>query len=134
MILIQKQEDFKKCEIKHIHPLIIKYLKNYLDLFLQRYQCNEISEFGAFYLFENYTDCKNYKKMGLYAPLNKTPCEFTEIITIKDNSNKLVILHSCFLISDNYAISVFMPNETLDNLTKEHLSKNAVEIEVSINV
>ena len=127
-IKIEKRSDFEKLKSKN--PLIIKYLKDYLEFFLTKYECSSISEFGAFYLLEDKSDLQNYSKMGLSQPINESVYEFTDFLTIQNSTSQIKLLHSCFLLNNDYAISVFIPDEVLDIETKIYLLEDSTEREV----
>lgn len=128
MIKIEKRSDLEK--IKSKHQLIVKYLEDYLQFFLTKYECNSIAEFGAFYLIENKDDLQNYSIMGLSQPINKSIYEFTDLLTIKNSTSQIKLLHSCFLLNNDYAISVFIPDEILDVETRKYLLEDSTEREV----
>lgn len=132
MIKIEKRDDLEK--VKSKNPLIVKYLENYLQFFLTKYECSSISEFGAFYLIENKDDLQNYSIMGLSQPINKTIYEFTDFLTIKNSISQIKLLHSCFLLNNDYAISVFIPDEILDVETRKYLLEDSTEREVVFDV
>lgn len=46
MIKIEKRDDLEK--VKSKNPLIVKYLENYLQFFLTKYECSSISELEHF--------------------------------------------------------------------------------------
>ncbi len=132
MIKIEKRDDLEK--VKSKNPLIVKYLENYLQFFLTKYECSSISEFGAFYLIENKDDLQNYSIMGLSQPINKTIYEFTDFLTIKNSISQIKLLHSCFLLNNDYAISVFIPDEILDVKIRKYLLEDSTEREVVFDV
>lgn len=132
MIKIERKADSEK--LKSANPLIAKYLEDYLQFFLTKYECESISEFGAFYLIENKRDLKNHSTMGLSKPINKSIYEFTDRLTIKNATSQIKLLHSCFLLNNDYAISVFIPDEILDIETRKYLLEDSTEREVILDV
>lgn len=132
MVKIEKGSDFEK--LKSENPLIVKYLTDYLQFFLTQYECDSISEFGAFYLIENESDLQNYSIMGLLQPIDKSIYEFTELLTIKNSTSQIKVLHSCFLLDNDYAISVFIPDVILDSKTRKYLLEESTEREVVYNI
>lgn len=132
MIKIEKRSDFEKLKSKN--PLIIKYLKDYLEFFLTKYECDSISEFGAFYLIENKDDLQNHSIIGLSNPITESIYEFTDLLTIKNSTSQIKLLHSCFLLSNDYAISIFFPDEILDVETRKYLLEDSTEREVIFDV
>lgn len=132
MVKIEKGSDFEK--LKSENPLIVKYLMDYLQFFLTQYECDSISEFGAFYLIENESDLQNYSIMGLLQPIDKSIYEFTELLTIKNSTSQIKVLHSCFLLDNDYAISVFIPDVILDSKTRKYLLEDSTEREVVYNI
>ncbi len=134
MIKIEKTADLEK--LKSANPLIAKYLEDYLQFFLTQYECNNdsISEFGAFYLIENKSDLQNHSIMGLSQPINKSIYEFTDFLTIKNSTSQIELLHSCFLLDNDYGISVFIPDEILDVETRKYLLEDSTEREIILDV
>lgn len=72
--------------------------------------------------------------MGLSQPINKTIYEFTDFLTIKNSISQIKLLHSCFLLNNDYAISVFIPDEILDVETRKYLLEDSTEREVVFDV
>lgn len=132
MIKIEKRDDLEKLKSKN--PLIVKYLDDYLQFFLTKYECDSIVEFGAFYLIENKEDLQNYSIMGLSQAIDKSIYEFTNFLTIKNSTSQIKLLHSCFLLNNDYAISVFIPDEILDIETRKYLLEDSTEREVVFDV
>lgn len=132
MVKIEKRNDLEK--LKYANPLIVKYLDDYLQFFLTKYKCESISEFGAFYLIENREDLQNHSIMGLSQPINKSIYEFTDFLTIKNSISQIKLLHSCFLLNNDYAISVFIPDEILDVEMRKYLLEDSTEREVVLDV
>lgn len=132
MIKIEKIADLEK--LKSVNPLIAKYLEDYLQFFLTKYECESISEFGTFYLLEDKDDLQKYSTMGLSQPIDKSIYEFTDCLTIKNSTSQIKLLHSCFLLNNDYAISVFIPDEILDIKIREYLLEDSTEREVVFDV
>lgn len=132
MIKIEKREDLEKLKSKN--PLIVEYLEDYLQFFLTKYECSSISEFGAFYLIENKDDLQNHSIIGLSNPITESIYEFTDLLTIKNSTSQIKLLHSCFLLSNDYAISIFFPDEILDVETRKYLLEDSTEREVIFDV
>ena len=111
MVEIRNENDLKK--LNHTNNLIQAYITRYLQYFLKEYECSDISEFGTFFFLESIEDCKRHKEMGLSLPLDKATYEFTDRLSIIGKNEKVELLHSCFVLTNDYAISVFAEPETL---------------------
>ena len=80
-----------------------------------------MTEFGAFFLLENREDSLHHTNMGLSLPLKQSACfaEFTEVLTLRSPIQEVRLLHSCFVLNDSYAISVFMEPGLLEPETEQ---------------
>lgn len=135
MIKIERPEDLQIFKDKpKIHPLIVRYLTDYLHFFLREYQCSDITEFGAFFLLENRKDSFRHIDMGLSMPFEKSAslAEFTEQLTIKYSTQEVHLLHSCFVLNDSYAISVFMESGLLEPKTEQILLTDAISKKITL--
>lgn len=131
MVKIEKPSDFDSLDIK---PIIKSYLIEYLNFFLKQYNCTDISEFGAFYLLENEKDLEKHKKMGLSLPLDKAIYEFTDLLTLKGNKEQIELLHSCFVLTNDYAISVFIEPKYTSEAIRSNLLDDYTERTIEVNV
>ena len=70
--------------------------------------------------------------MGLSLPLKQSACfaEFTEVLTLRSPIQEVRLLHSCFVLNDSYAISVFMEPET-EHILLEDFTFKEVRFDVS---
>lgn len=131
MVKIEKPSDFDSLDI---NPIIKSYLIDYLNFFLKQYNCTDISEFGAFYLLENEKDLEKHKEMGLSLPLDKAIYEFTDLLTLKGNKEQIELLHSCFVLTNDYAISVFIETKYTSDAIRSNLLDDYTERQVEVNV
>ena len=131
MVKIEKPSDFDSLDI---NPIIKSYLIDYLNFFLKQYNCTDISEFGAFYLLENEKDLGKHKEMGLSLPLDKAIYEFTDLLTLKGNKEQIELLHSCFVLTNDYAISVFIEPKYTSEAIRYNLLDDYTERQVKVNV
>lgn len=137
MIKIERPEDLRIFRDKpNIHPLIVRYLTDYLYFFLREYRCPDMTEFGAFFLLENREDSLHHTNMGLSLPLKQSACfaEFTEVLTLRSPIQEVRLLHSCFVLNDSYAISVFMEPGILEPETEHILLEDFTFKEVRFDV
>lgn len=137
MIKIERPEDLCIFRDKpKIHPLIVRYLTDYLYFFLREYHCPDMTEFGAFFLLENRQDSLHHTDMGLSLPLKQSACfaEFTEVLTLCSPIQEIRLLHSCFVLNDSYAISVFMEPGILEPETEQILLEDSTSKEVRFDV
>lgn len=132
MVKIKNLNDFEK--LKNTNYLIRDYLFNHIFELFKTYECTNLSSVGAFYLLENKEDVANHNEFGLSLPLDKAVAEFTQLITIKDNINEVTLLYSCFVITNDYAISVFTEPKNLTDEMQLNLLWDHTEKEVQINV
>ena len=107
MIKIVYKEDLNSLKNNRIHFLITAYISDYFDMLTMINSCENLAEIGAIYLIESNEDCENYCELGLSNPIDKSLPEITEVLTIKNTTEKIKLLHSCFVISNSSAISVF---------------------------
>ena len=137
MIKIERPEDLCIFRDKpNIHPLIVRYLTDYLYFFLKEYHCPDMTEFGAFFLLENREDSFHHTDMGLSLPLKQSACfaEFTEFLTLRSPIQEVRLLHSCFVLNDSYAISAFMEPGILEPETEQILLEDSTSKEVRFDV
>ena len=111
MIEIRNENDLKK--LNHTNELIQAYITRYLQYFLKQYECSDISEFGAIYLLESIEDIDRHKEMGISLPLDKAIYEFTDRLLLIGKNEKVEILHSCFVLTNDYAVSLFAESKYL---------------------
>lgn len=131
MLEIRNENDLKK--LKSANELISAYITRYLQYFLKEYECADISEFGAIYLIENEEDTKKHKEMGLSLPLDKAIYEFTDRLLIIGKNAKVELLHSCFVLTNDYAVSLFAEPETLTAEIKNNLLEDSTDRIININ-
>ncbi len=116
MIKIERPEDLRIFQSKpQIPPVIVRYITDYLHFFLEEYHCPDMREFGAFFLLENRKDSLRHAEMGLSLPLEQSLAEFTDILHIRYFHQRATLFHSCFVLNDSYAISVFREPGILDD-------------------
>ena len=118
----------------NIHYLLRDYLFDYLNFFLDAYGCTGIEEYGAFFLLTAQEDWNNYQQTGLQQPFDEALPEFTENITIKSDKAEVSFIHSCFIIGNDYGISVFYDPKLLIGEKKQKVLECAEKVEVNINV
>ncbi len=107
MIKLQSMDDLRKLADSKLSLLIKSYITDYFIDVLNRNKSIDICDMGAFYVLESKGDTLMYKDIGLSKPINKSLPEFTDLITIKDSENEAKLLHSCFVLTNSYAVSVF---------------------------
>lgn len=121
MIKIEYPKDLNTLKDKDFNPLITAYISDYFDMLTKVNRCENLAEIGAIYLLEGVQDCKNHCEIGLSKPFEKSLPEFTEVLTIKNSTDKIRLLHSCFVISNSCAISVFAELGTIDKSIESYL-------------
>lgn len=133
MIKIEHPKDLPFLQYRNIHPMIIAYLSDHLGLLMKSNHCNDLSEIGAIYFLESLEDSKKHIELGLFNSLEKSLPEFTELITLKNSKESIKLLHSCFVISNSCAISVFAEIGILDKSTENYLLQDSEKITIEIN-
>ena len=131
MVEIRNENDLAK--LNHTNGLIQAYITRYLQYFLKEYECSNISEFGAFFFLESIEDCKRHKEMGLSLPLDKATYEFTDRLSIIGKNEKVELLHSCFVLTNDYAVSLFAEPETLTAEITNNLLEDSTERIINID-
>lgn len=128
MIKIEHPDDLCIFQIKpQISPVIVRYITDYLHFFLEEYHCPDMREFGAFFLLENGKDSLRHAEMGLSLPLEQSLAEFTDILHICYFHQQATLFHSCFVLNDSYAISVFREPGILDDSIEHVLLTDSSE-------
>mgnify|MGYP004466076513 CR=1 FL=1 len=133
MIKIVYKEDLKSLKNKGLNPLITAYLTDYFDMLTMVNHCHNLAEIGAIYLLESTQDCKNHSEIGLSKPIEKSLPEFSELITIKNSTDKIKLLHSCFVISNSCAISVFAKIGSIDKSIENYLLQEHTTQTIELN-
>ena len=131
MVEIRNENDLKK--LKSANELIRAYITRYLQYFLKEYECADISKFGAIYLLENEEDTKKHKEMGLSLPLDKATYEFTDRLSIVGKNEKIDLLHSCFVLTNDYAVSLFAEPKILSAEINKNLLEDSTDRIINID-
>lgn len=113
MITIENQEDLTKLDNKNINPLIAAYIKKYFLFLIRQYQSPDLSQVGAIYLLESKKDLQLHTKLGLSAPLEQSVFEFADLLTLQSATDSIQLWHCCFVKTNDNAISLFAPADTL---------------------
>lgn len=113
MITIESQEDLTKLDNKEINPLIVAYIKKYFLFLIRQYKIPDLSQVGAIYLLESKEDLQLHKELGLSAPLEQSVFEFADLLTLQSATDSIQLWHCCFVKTNDNAISLFAPADTL---------------------
>ncbi len=132
MIKIEYKKDLILLKKHEISPIIAEYICDYFRLLTKENHTEDLTELGAIYFLERLEDEENYGLMGLTKPLEQSFPEFSELLILKKLNENKKILHSCFVMSNSYAISIFAEIGTLKNSTEEHLLSDSVTKEIKI--
>ena len=130
MVKIQNENDLTK--LNHTNKLIQAYITRYLQYYLKEYECSDISEFGAIFFFESVEDCKKHNEMGLSLPLDKATYEFTDRLFLIGKNEKVELLHSCFVLTNDCAVSLFAEHATLTDKIINNLLEDSTERIINI--
>lgn len=125
MIKITSIEDLAKVESQDI--LLVKFLKLYLEDLIKQYECETLPKHGSLFVFESIEDIENHQQIGLSQPIIKSTYEFTDILILTDGIREIKVLHSCFVLNNDYAISLFIPYEMLDSKTRKFFLLDSTE-------
>lgn len=94
MIKIEYPKDLNTLKNKGLNSLITAYISDYFDMLTKVNRCSNLAEIGAIYLLEGSEDCKKYFETGLSKPFEKSLPEFAEVLTIKNSTDKIKLLHN----------------------------------------
>ena len=131
MVKVEKESDL--ILLSNTNKLIAKYLENYMHYLFRQYDCLDISEFGTIFLLENESDSKKHEEMGLSLPLEKAIFEFTDLLTLTNEQERITVLHSCFVLTNDYAISVFAQPKRLSKPILANLLNDCTERTINVN-
>lgn len=114
-------------------------IKKYLSLYLCNLQntygisdgCS-IEKYGLLYYLENHDDILNCAQMGLTEPFKNIPFEFVQRIHIITRSEELTLLHSCCILNNDVAVSIFFEESLPDAETRIILLDNLTEQDIII--
>lgn len=113
MIKIESQEDLTKLDNKEVNPLITAYIKKHFLFVCRQYKCSDLSQVGAIYLFESKEDLLLHSELGLSAPLEQSVFEFADLLTLQSETESTELWHCCFVLTNDNAISLFVPADLL---------------------
>lgn len=113
MITIERQEDLAKLDNKEINPLIAAYIKKYFLFLIRQYKCPNLKQVGAIYLLERKEDLQLHTELGLSAPLEQSVFEFADLLTLQSATDSIQLWHCCFVRTNDNAIFLFVPADTL---------------------
>lgn len=133
MIKIECRDDLVFLQKKNINPIITNYLTDYYEMLIKSIHCNDLKEIGAIYFLESSEDIQKHTELGLSNILENSLPEFTECIKIKSKINEVKLLHSCFVLSNSCAISVFTEIGTLEKSTENYLLQDSISVTTEIN-
>lgn len=127
MIKIENQADLTKLDNKRINPLIAAYIKKHFLFACRQYKCSDLSQVGAFFLLENRKDCLKHKDFGVSVPLEQSVFEFADLLTLRFGKREVKLWHCCFVLTNDNAISLFAPIETIGTNLEARLRKDYTE-------
>lgn len=134
MIKIESQDDLTKLDNKNINPLITAYIKKHFLFVCRQYKCPDLSQVGAIFLLENKEDLLLHTELGLSAPLEQAVFEFAELLTLQSATDSTKLWHCCFILTNDNAISLFAPADTLlltnlESRLKEDYTTRIIQID-----
>lgn len=113
MITIESQEDLTKLDNKEINSLVAAYIKKYFRFLIKQYKSPDLSQVGAIYLLESKEDLQLHTELGLSAPLEQSVFEFADLLTLQSATDSIQLWHCCFVQTNDNAISLLIPADTL---------------------
>lgn len=133
MIKIERQEDLTKLDNKEVNPLITAYIKKHFLFVCRQYKCPDLSQVGAIYLLESKEDLLLHSELGLSAPLEQS-FEFADLLTLQSATESTELWHCCFVLTNDNAISLFVPADlllltNLESHLKEDYTTRTIQIE-----
>lgn len=134
MIKIESQEDLTKLDNKNINPLITAYIKKHYLFLIRQYKCLDLSQVGAIHWLESKEDLLLHLELGLSAPLEQSVFEFAELLTLQSATESTKLWHCCFVLTNDNAISLFVPADlllltNLESHLKEDYTTRTIQIE-----
>ncbi len=134
MIKIESQEDLTKLDNKNINPLITAYIKKHFLFLTRQYKCPDLSQVGAIYLLESKEDLLLHSELGLSAPLEQSVFEFADLLILQSATESTELWHCCFVLTNDNAISLFVPADlllltNLESCLKEDYTQRKVVID-----
>lgn len=134
MIKIESQEDLTKLDNKEVNPLITAYIKKHFLFVCRQYKCPDLSQVGAIYLLESKEDLLLHTELGLSVPLEQSVFEFADLLTLQSATESTELWHCCFILTNDNAISLFVPADlllltNLESCFKEDYTQRKVVID-----
>lgn len=134
MITIESQEDLTKLDNKEINPLIAAYIKKYFLFVCKQFHTKDLSQVGAIYLLESKKDLQLHMELGLSDPLEQSVFEFADLLTLQSAIDSIQLWHCCFVKTNDNAISLFAPADTLlftnlESCLKQDYTERTIQID-----
>lgn len=105
MIEIVCKNDIGKLNKPDIPCVFKKYIEEYLNEMLLRFECNNLSNFGSIFVLENESE------LDTYSPSNTS--QFLNVGLITDN-NKTLNITQLFFFEKSYAKIVFVDDRIIE--------------------
>ena len=131
---MRKIEEISDLNRLKAHYLIKDYLFDFLNHFMDCYDCESIKEFGALYVFSTPADAEQYRQLGLSEPFKEALAEFADHIIIKSDKENVEFYQVCFVIDNDYSVAVIVPPDIFLQSFAPAESYQMSEMEVNINV
>lgn len=134
MIKIESQEDLSKLDNKNINPLITAYIKKHFLFVCRQYKCPDLSQVGAIFFLEDKKDLQLHSELGLSVSLEQSVFEFADLLTLRSATETTELWHCCFVLTNDNAISLFAPADTLlltnfESCLKEDYTTRIIQID-----
>lgn len=133
MIKIENQSDLAKLNNNKISPLIRTYIKKYFLFLCKQYRSTDLSQVGALFFLEHKKDLSAYTKLGLSVPVELSVFEFADLLTLRSATESIKLWHCCFVLTNDNAVSLFAPTETLGANLEARLKQDYTERTIQIN-
>jgi|GEM_PF-2503478 len=128
MIKIENEKDIEALEKNpKSNKIVCRFLLDYIKSITSGYPEYTLKDYGAFYFLECQADSELHEVLHLSSPITQSLVEFSEVIIVQNGDEVIKLLHSCFIISNDFAISLFAEVGILDSSTEQHLLDERLE-------
>ncbi len=114
MITITCKNDIEKLNKPNIPCVFKKYIEEYLNELLLRFECNDLSKFGKIFVLENESELETY------SPSNAS--QFLNVGLITEN-NKTFNITQLFFFEKSYTKIVFVDSSIIENYVNKNSAK-----------
>jgi len=121
VIHISSKADYPKLDT--LPPTVAQHIKHHCNTLLKDSNVPDLHEVGDVFFLEKPEDIQNHTALGLSEPLEQTLNEMTEKLIFKGKPEPLRVVRTVFVLNNNCAIDVFVPENLITPSLQEHLYK-----------